>query len=190
MVDDYPTQTSIKIVELDHTVKQLTFAVTSVQNQVRELDNKLDQIVTLQMQQQHTGQAIERAFAAIENNAKQSDDRWAANTRETAHRIERWEAWKVTSEEARAKHLENIYATINNAKGGVRALWLMSALIWGLVLWIGNYYVTNATEARERLYTEISVLDARVNQRIQTNSERLRNIELYLAKGPDYVPAK
>jgi len=188
MAEEQPanTNTALKIAEIDHVVRRMGTDMSGLRQEVRDFGQKLDKVVELQIQQQHTGQAIERAFNAISENKRISETGMAKLAGEAEQRQERWELWRTNFEESRSKIVSDMSATINGWKGGVRVLYVLSAMVWALFGAIANYYVTNQAAERATFEAELQRIDTEAAQRSVVNSERLRTIELYLAKNPTF----
>lgn len=150
------TPSAIRIVKIEGAVEQLARDMGEVRPGLSDLSKKMDGMIAIQLEQQHTSQALARAFAEIEELKHTTERSLIQVEAETKERVSKWQVWRT-----------EITSTVDRWSGGLKMLWIISGLVWGLALSVGGYLVHQS----------------------EKNADRQRSVELYLAKDPKFTPA-
>ena len=182
----------------------ITASVATLQLAQTRQDTKLDHIVELQSEARNASGSIERLSREIasmnaankaqwEQHKIETDQRWENHRRDldsadrrnadiTAGRITDFTEWRTCVN----KDLLSQDKKISNwGYAGGLILIVFSLIILPLLVWT---YRTDIGTAREERGAIVTDLDK--TKRVQeTNSEKIRSMELYLAKDPNFKPA-
>ncbi len=185
-------------------IQSLTASIVTLQGAQQRQETKLDHIVDLQNEAKNASGAIERLSKAIaqmniansmawDKHHLDTEIKWERHKKETeeiahkeyeglTHRVQGYTEWRGQVD--REVHEQG--KSLSNWKYGMSILVGVFALII-LPLAIWSYRSDGDIAANNLSTIRLSVLNLRENQ--DFNSDRIRAIELYNARNPEFKPA-
>lgn len=159
------------------SLNNMTNSMQAMQAELRAIANRTDQVISLQQDQKHHGQGLERAFAAIAELAesvRSGFENVRTEQEEYRSRRERDESrW-------RAEHIKENQATRDKViwfSGAAAMISLMASLFAGVVMYYTNKADQLQTADRQR-----------VEDIANDTAARVRRMENYMSKTQSFDP--